>query len=131
MKVYCPQIHGLAGKLNYDDSTLKHLYIVLSHRHSNNQLPKWNQMLLNKEFNVKVIMSVLTQHHKSITLEMRLNPGVTMPMPVTMTIQTAWYMCLSTFKILMLQCHPSGSTMTTFLRSTRSFIVLAKEYLMD
>ena len=43
--------------------------------------------------NLKV-MSVLTQHHKSVTLEMTLNPGVTELMPVIMMIQTAWHICV-------------------------------------
>ena len=58
-------------------------------------------MLLNREFsvNVKVITSVLIQHHKSITLEMTLNPGVTVPMPVIGMILIARYMHPLTFKI--------------------------------
>ena len=90
-------------------------------------------MLLNGKFsmNVRVITSILIQLHKSVTLEMTLNLEVTVPESVTGTIQIAWYMHHSTFKIEMLQCHPSGRTMTTFLRNTRSFVVLAREYLMD
>ena len=58
-------------------------------------------MLLNREFseNVKIIMSLLIQHPKSVTKEMTLNLEVTIPEPVTGAILTARYMHHSTFKI--------------------------------
>ena len=58
-------------------------------------------MLLNGEFSmsVRVVTSVLIQFHKSVTLEMTLNLEVTIPESVTGTIQIAWYMHHSTFKI--------------------------------
>ena len=88
-------------------------------------------MLLNRESseNMRVIMSVLIQLHKSVILEMTLE--VTVPKPMTGTILIAWYMHLLTLKISQLQYHQSGRTMTTFLRNTRNFIILAREYLMD
>ena len=87
-------------------------------------------MLLNWESseNMRVITSVLIQIHKFIILEMTLE--VTIPKPVTGMISIAWYMHLLTFKISQLQYHPSGR-MTTFLRNTRNFIILAREYSMD
>ena len=64
----------------------------MKHRHS--QLLRWNQMLLNREFNVKV-MSVLTQHPKSVIIEMTLNLDA---IPMMWMIQIVWCMHLSTFK---------------------------------
>ena len=88
-------------------------------------------MLLNREFsvNMRVITSVLIQFHKFVILEMTLE--VTIPNSMIGMILIAQYMHLLTFKISQLQYHPSGRTMTTFLRNTRNFIILAREYLMD
>ena len=67
-----------------------------------------NQIVLNREFNVKVIMLALILHPKSITLEMTLDPGVDVPM--MWMIQMVWYVHLSTFKISMLQFLQSGNS---------------------
>ena len=50
---------------NYSDITLNLLLTVLKHRHSN--LHKWSKIILNKEFNVRVIMLALMPHPKYIS----------------------------------------------------------------
>ena len=87
-------------------------------------------MLLNREFsvNLKVIMSVLIQLHKFIILQM--TQDVTIPKAMIETILIAWYTPLLIFKISQLLYLLSGRTMTTFWENTRSFIILAREYLM-
>ena len=60
---------------------------------------------------------------------LQLHPGVNVLM--MLMILMVWYMLLSTFRTLMLQCLQNGNTMTISWRSTRSFIFPVNTYLMD
>ena len=71
-------------------------FIVLKYRHSNRPL-KWNQMLLNKVFNMKAVMSVLIQLPKSVVLGITLNLEVAVPVPMILMILMEWYIPLSIF----------------------------------
>ena len=85
-------MHGLEGKLNNNDIALNSLLIVLKHRHSN--LHRWNEnQVLDREFNVKVIMLALIPHPRYINTEtspnLKLHPGVNVFM--MLMILMVWY----------------------------------------